>query len=183
MFLKKFGAAALLSAFALLPMVSSAAISPGTVLSGTMDQNISSGSAQVGPTFTISNAHSANYNINGATSYGHVSSVQKAGQGRPGKIQLTVDRIHTRAGNTYVTAGYVTSAQVITKSNATKEAVAGLAGAVVGSILTHGKTLGVLAGAAGAYLLAKNNRENVTINPGTKITVQLSQTRRQASHY
>lgn len=180
---KKLAAAAALSAVALLPVTGSAAIAPGTILSGTIDQSISSSSAQVGQTFTISNAHSANYNISGATIYGHVSSVQKAGQGRPGKIQLTVDRIHTRAGNNYQAAGYVTQADVITKSNATKEAVAGLAGAVVGSILTRGKTMGVLAGAAGAYLLAKNNRENVTINPGTKITVQLSQSRRQASHY
>lgn len=183
MTIKNLLAAAIVSAATLIPIAGLAAIAPGTVLSGTMDQSINSSSAQVGQTFTISNAHSPNYNINGATIYGHVSSAQRASQGRPGKIQLTVDRIRTRAGNTYVAAGYVTDAQVITKSNATKEAVAGLAGAVIGSIVTHGRTGGLLAGAAGGYLLAKNNRQNVTINPGSKITVQLSQTRRQASHY
>nr|MDQ2663796.1 hypothetical protein [Candidatus Eremiobacteraeota bacterium] len=69
MTIKNFLAAAIVSAATLIPIAGLAAIAPGTTLSGTMDQSINSSSAQVGQTFTISNAHSPNYNINGATIY------------------------------------------------------------------------------------------------------------------
>lgn len=169
--------------FVLIPAAALAAISAGTELTGTLDQNLSSKDAQVGQSFTISNAHTADYSINGATIYGHVVAVQRAGQGTPGKITLAIDKVNTRSGNVYQATGYVTTAAETTKSNATKEAVGAIAGAVVGSILTHGgaKTTGTLAGAAGGYILAKNNRENVTIAQGTGISVKLSATRRQAT--
>ena len=168
-----------------IPFIAAAQLTPGTTLTGTIDQDINSQNAVVGQSFTISNAHSSNYNINGATIYGHVSAVQRAGQGTPGQIQLTVDKVNTRSGNVYLASGYITEANVQTKSNATKEAVGAIAGAVVGNILTRGagKQGGMLAGAAGGYLLAKNNKAAVTIAAGTPVSVQLSSTRRQSSVY
>ena len=70
---------------ALAPLAALAQVTPGTTLVGTFDTNLSSNHAQPGTPFTISNAHSSNYDINGATIYGHVASVQSAGQGRPAK--------------------------------------------------------------------------------------------------
>lgn len=171
--------------FVLIPAAALAALTGGTTLTGTLDQSISSKDAYVGQTFTISNAHSSDYNVNGATIYGHVVAVQRAGQGTPGKVTLAIDKVNTRSGNVYVVSGFVTDAAETTKSNATKEAVGALAGAVVGNILTRGgaKTTGTLAGAAGGYILAKNNRENVTISQGTGISVRLSAARRQATHH
>jgi len=172
-------------AFAMIPFMAAAAIAPGTTLTGTLDQSISSKDAQVGQGFTISNAHTPDYNINGATIYGHVVSVQRAGQGTPGKVTLAIDKVNTRAGNVYQVSGFVTDAAEVTKSNASKEGASAIAGAVLGNILTRGaaKTTGTIAGAAAGYILAKNNRENVTIGAGTGISVQLSTARRQASIY
>ncbi|MFN2528955.1 MAG: hypothetical protein ABR584_09605 [Candidatus Baltobacteraceae bacterium] len=168
-----------------IPFIAAAQLTPGTTLTGTLDQDINSQNAVVGQGFTISNAHSSNYNINGATIYGHVADVQRAGQGTPGKIELAIDKVNTRSGNVYAATGYVAQANVQTKSNATKEAVGAIAGAVVGNILTHGggKTAGTLAGAAGGYLLAKNNKAAVTIGAGSTVSVQLSSSRRQSSVY
>jgi len=168
-----------------IPFIAAAQVTPGTTLTGTLDQDINSQNAVVGQSFTISNAHSSNYNVNGATIYGHVSNVQRAGQGTSGLIELTVDKVNTRSGNVYLATGYVSQANMTTKNNTTKEAVGAIAGAVVGNILTHGggKTLGTLAGAAGGYALAKNNRANVSVAAGSTVSVQLSSSRRQSSVY
>ena len=73
---------------ALAPLAASADLTAGTQLTGTMDKALSSNHAQVGETFTLSNVHSSNHDVNGATVYGHVSKVQAAGQGTPGRIGL-----------------------------------------------------------------------------------------------
>ncbi|MDQ6930205.1 MAG: hypothetical protein M3126_06020 [Candidatus Eremiobacteraeota bacterium] len=187
--IKTLRASAVALTLAFIPAIALAQVSPGTTLNGTLDQDINSQNAQVGQTFTISNAHSSNYNINGATIYGHVVSVQRAGQGTPGKLELQIDKVNTRSGNVYAATGYVSNANMTTKSNAGKEAVGAIAGAVVGSLLGHGgggKTFGTLAGAAGGYLYAKNSRENVNIAAGSNVSVAVSTARRQSSpprHY
>ena len=171
------------AALALVPLIAAAQISPGTELVGNMNQGLDSSSAQVGQRFTMSNVHTQNNNINGATIYGHVCDVQNAGQGRPGKIQLCFDKLHTRAGDSYALDGRATQVQVMTKSNAAKEAGGALVGMVVGNII--GKNLGTnaggLLGAAGGYLYAKNNRANVTIPQNAVVTVQVVRARRQAT--
>ena len=170
-------------ALAFIPLAAFAGITAGTTLTGTLDQDITSANAVVGQGFTMSNVHSSNYDVNGATIYGHVAAVQRAGQGTPAKLELVVDKVNTRSGNVYQVGGFVSQANVTTKSNATKEGVGALAGAVAGSILTHGSTTGLLAGAAGGYLIAHNSRENVTISQGSTVSVELSQSRRQSSVY
>ncbi len=170
----------------LSPLAASAAVSVGTQLTGSIDQSLSSNHATVGEPFTLSNVRSSDSNISGAKVYGHVTDVQKAGQGTPGKIALAYDRLVTRGGATYAISGSTVSAAVQTKSNAVKE----IGGAIVGDILGNyvgkhvggfGASVGGIAGAAGGYLAAKNNRQNVEIVPHTAVTLQIAQARRQAT--
>jgi hypothetical protein len=171
-------AAAALAVFA--PVVALAGISPGSKMVGTIDRTINSKSAQVGTPFILSNAHTTNYDINGATVYGHVSEVERAGQGRKAKISLAVDKVNTRSGNIYQIHGYTSNVQVNTKSNAGKEVGGAAGGALIGGLIGH--TAGAIIGGAGGFLLAKNSRENVTIPEGSIVTVQITQARRQAAH-
>ena len=168
-------AAALL---AIVPVAALAQISPGSILTGTFDQNLSSNHARVGDTVSISNAHSDNNYINGAKIWGHVASVQAAGQGRPGTITFAFDKVATRSGNVYAIQSYTTNVDVQTKSNATKELGGAAAGALVGGLLGHG--VGALIGAAGGAIAAKNNRENVLVPQGSAISVRIVRSRRQS---
>jgi len=166
--------------FAILPVAALAQLAPGTALVGTIDQNLSSNHAVVGQPITISNAHSPNYDIHGATIYGHVSSVQAAGQGTNGKITLAFDKVNTNAGNIYQVEGYASQVAVQTKSNTLKEVGGAAAGALVGGLLGHG--IGAVLGAGGGALYAKNSRQNVSISQGTQVTVQIVQARRQSRY-
>lgn len=154
----------------------SLAIGAGTTLTGTIDQGFDSNSARVNQPFTISNAHSSDHDVNGATIYGHVRAVQKAGQGTAGKIELDVDKINARSGNIYKVVGAVTEVQVNTKSNAGKETAAVAGGALVGALVGKG-TAAAIGGGAG-YLLAKNNKQDVSIPAGSYVTVQILQSQK-----
>ena len=171
-----------LVAAGLAPQVASAAISPGTQLVGTLDSSLSSKDAQVGQSFTMSNVHSADNNITGAVIYGHVASVQRAGQGTPGKIELAVDKMRTRSGSMYQLSGSAVGAQVDTKNNTLKEAGGAVAGMIVGNIVGKavGTNLGGLVGAAGGYLYAKNSKENVTVPQNSAVTIEVRNARPQA---
>jgi hypothetical protein len=164
--------------FAVLPLAALAQLTPGTTLSGSIDQNLSSNHVQVGTPVTISNAHSPDNHINGATVYGHVASYQAAGQGTPGKITLAFDKVVTRSGSTYLINGYATNVDVQTKNNTLKEVGGAAAGALVGGLLGHG--IGALIGAGAGGLYAKNNRQNINIPQGSSITIQVTRSRRQA---
>ena len=164
------------------PLVASAQVSAGTTLVGNIDQGLDSKSATVGQGFTMSGVHSTDNNIVGARVYGHVSDVQHAGQGTPGKIELAFDKLVTRSGNTYLISGRVMSADEETKNNTVKEVGGAVAGMIVGNILGKavGTNAGGLIGAAGGYVIAKNNRQNVSIPSNTPVTLQVLQSRRQA---
>ena len=180
--IRKLTAALATLAIAFLPLAARAQISAGTALYGTIDQSLDSGSAQVGQQFTMSNVHSGDNNITGATLYGHVIAVQKASQGRPGGITLGFDRLHTRSGNTYAIDGRATQVQENTKNNALKEVGGAVAGMIVGNIIGKavGTNLGGALGAAGGYIVAKNNRQQITIPSNSVVTVQVLASRRQA---
>ena len=130
-----------------------------------MDQSLDSKSVQVGQRFTMSDVHTQDNDINGATIYGHVSDVQRAGQGRTAKIELAFDKLHTRSGNSYALSGRAQNVQANTKNNTLKEVGGAVAGMIVGNVL--GKmvhtNVGGLLGAGGGYILAKNSKENITI--------------------
>ncbi len=184
--MKFFSTAAAAILIGLAPLAASAQVSVGTQLTGSIDQSLSSNHATIGEGFTMSNVHSSNNNITGARVYGHVADVQKAGQGRPGKISLAYDRLVTRSGYSYAISGSTVSAAVQTKSNAIKEIGGAVVGDIVGNYLGKhiggfGSSIGGIAGAAGGYLAAKNNRQNVEITPHTAVTLQISQARRQAT--
>ena len=181
-----FTAAALVAALSFTSVGASAqALGVGTMLNGTMTQDIGSKDAHVGQTVTLNNVTSADGSghVVGATMTGRVTAVQRAAQGRPGKVEVTFDRLSTADGHSYAIQSHVTNLTVKTKSNALKEAGGAVAGMLVGNYL--GKVIGVkgggLAGAASGYFLAKNNRENVTVPKGSVVTVKLTEVaRRQA---
>lgn len=166
----------------LVPLAASAQITPGTELIGTMDQNLSSNNVQVGQRFTMHNVHSQSNDLHDAVIYGHVAEVQAAGQGRPGKILLTYDKLHTNAGNSYAISARTNNVQVNTKNNTLKEAGGAVAGMIVGNVLGKaiGTNIGGLVGAAGGYVLAKNNRENVSIPQGATVNLTVTRAYRQA---
>jgi hypothetical protein len=167
----------------LVPLSALAQIESGTVLVGNMDQSLDSKNVQVGQRFTMSDVHSQDNNINGGTIYGHVSDVQRAGQGRPGKIELAFDKLRTRAGGSYALSGRATNVQTNTKNNTLKEVGGAVAGMIVGNVLGKavGTNLGGALGAGGGYLYAKNNRENVSIPQHAVVSVQVTQARRQST--
>jgi hypothetical protein len=174
---KNFTALIAAALFAAIPLGALAQIAPGTILIGTIDQDLSSNHVQPGTPFTISNAHTPNYEMNGATIYGHVASVQAAGQGTSGKITLAYDRVSTPSGD-YRIDGYTQNVDVQTKSNAGKTVGGAAAGALVGGLLGHG--VGALLGAGAGAAIAGNNRQNVLIPQGSAISVQIVRIRRQA---
>ena len=177
----KVTAAALTVALLAAPCVPAfAQVSPGTTLVGAIDQSLNSKTAQIGQTFTLTNVNSPNHDINGATVYGHVASVQHAGQGTSGQIGLAYDKINTRSGNIYQVNARTTNVNVQTKSNAGKEAMAAAGGALVGGLIGHG--VGAVIGGGTGLLVAKNSRQNVTIPQGSLVSVQILQARKQASH-
>jgi hypothetical protein len=170
-------------ALALTPLVASAQISSGTELVGTMDRSLDSGSAQVGERFTMHNVHSQDNDIHDAVIYGHVARVERAGQGRPGKIELAFDKLRTENGGSYALNARATNVQVNTKSNALKEVGGALAGMIVGNVLGKwmGTNIGGIIGAGGGYMVAKNNRQNVTIPPHANVTLQVLRAYRQGA--
>ena len=151
-------------------------------LTGTMDQTISSSSAQVGDRFVISNVTpGADGAIANATVYGHVAGA--TGRPRPkARVRLAFDWIRLYDGKQYPLVARPVHIDVVTKSNAAREGV----GAVVGDLLGNyiGKVIGVgllgPLGLVGGYLIAKNARQNVTIPQNSLITLQLIRSLRQA---
>ena len=180
--IRRLSTLAAIAALALVPLAASAQISAGTELNGTIDQSLDTKSAVVGQRFTMSNVHSQDNNINGATIYGHVDSVQSAGQGRKAQISLAFDKLRTRSGGSYALDGRATAVQENTKSNAVNEAGGAVAGMIVGNIVGKklGTNMGGLLGAAGGYIYAKNAQQNVTIPANSAVTVQVIRARRQA---
>lgn len=162
-----------------------AALTQGTLLNGTIDQNLSSNHAYVGERVTLSNVTNddGSGSVVGGRLYGEVTQVVPAGQGTPGKIRMHFSRLVTHGGAVYSVDTQVTGVKAQTKNNALKEVGGALGGMLIGNAI--GKTLfhvggfGIL-GAAGGFLLAKNNRENVSISAGSVVQVRvLSVSRRQ----
>jgi len=177
---------ALIALLFVTTIAANAALTQGTLLDGTINADYSSNHAYTGQSVTVSNVRSddGSGTVRNATLYGYVSAVQKAGQGTPGKIRFRFTELVNGNGVRYTIDSRVTNVNVQTKNNAGKEAGGALAGMLVGNAI--GKTLfgisgGGLVGAAGGFLLAKNNRQNVDVPAGSYIQVEiLSVTRRQS---
>ncbi|HEY8296963.1 MAG TPA: glycine zipper domain-containing protein [Candidatus Baltobacteraceae bacterium] len=164
-----------------------AAPTAGTTLNGTMTQSIDTKSAYVGQSVELTNVSSSDGSgaIRGGKIYGHVTRVVHAGQGRKAQLQITFDRLVLPSGSTYAVDGIVTGMQANTKNNTVKEAAGAVGGMILGNIV--GKTVfhtgvGGLLGAAGGYIIARNNRENMSVPQGSVVKVKLLAARRQAHH-
>ncbi len=161
----------------------SSPVAPGMELQGTINQSIDSANASPGEPFTISNVTSADGSgrIVGATISGHVADVTKPGLGRNARVRLAYDRIVLANGRSYGLDARPLHVQVMTKSNAPREA----GGAVVGDLLGNwiGKTIGVAVlgpiGLVGGFLVAKNARQNVVIPQSSLVTLQVLRAYRQ----
>jgi hypothetical protein len=179
-------AAAILSIL-MVTQVADAAPYAGQQLAGTITTSVSTSNAYVGQPVTLQNVSSEDGSVHGATMYGTVTRVVRAGQGKTAQLLMTFHRLVLPSGATYAVNGTVTGMQSQTKSNALKEVGGAVAGMIVGNII--GKTIfhasngiGGFLGAAGGYLVAKNNRENMTVPSGSAVRVTLRTARRQASH-
>ena len=160
---------------------------PGTQLNGTITNDLNSKNAYVGEPVVLTNVTSASGSgsIVGARLYGTVTRAVKAGQGRPGQLDITFTRLRFSNGTTYSVSGQVTGMKVVTKNNALKEAGGALAGMLVGNmigkVLFHMSGIGFL-GAVGGFLIAKNNRQDVIVPAGSVVGVRLNVVRRQPYH-
>jgi hypothetical protein len=175
-------AVAALSLTLCIPQVASAQ-SAGATYSGRINKSISTSNAYVGEPVAITGVRTGSGT---GTMYGTVTRVVRAGQGRQAQLGMNFSRLTLSNGASYSVNGVVTGMQANTKSNALKEAGGAVAGMIAGNII--GKTIfhtgmGGLIGAAGGYLLARNNKQNVTVPAGSIVQVQLRSVRRQAGHH
>jgi len=162
-------------------VVAQAAPTSGGYYNGQLVNPIDSRTAYVGERVQLSAVSGPG--VSGGILYGTVTKVVHAGQGRPGQLQVTFNRFVTGSG-TYAVDGVVTNANAQTKNNAGKEVVGAVAGMLVGNAI--GKTvfhsgIGGIVGAAGGFLIAKNNRQDVTISKNATMQVKLLSSRRQSS--
>lgn len=165
--------------------VAGAAPVAGTQLAGVITSTVSTSNAVVGQSVVLRHVSDGRGDIAGATMYGSVTHVVRAGQGRPAQLQMRFTRLVLPSGATYAVDGVTTGMQANTKNNTLKEAGGALAGMLVGNMI--GKTIfhasgGGLVGAAGGFLIAKNNRQNMDVPAGSAVRVTLQSARRQASH-
>jgi len=163
------------------------ALSPGTTFSGTINQTVDTANAYIGQQVSITNASAPGAGIYNATMYGTVTHLVRAGQGRPAELRITLHTLRLSNGAQYAISGVVTGWKAQTRRNTLKEIGGAVAGMLVGNVLgawVLGSTLHGVAGAAGAaggFLLAKNNRQNMVVGAGSQVQVELLSARRQSS--
>jgi hypothetical protein len=156
------------------------AAAQNTDLSGILGSALDSKSAFVGEAVTLRDVTSFDGSIRGAMLFGSVTDVTRPGQGRNARVALHFDKLRLSDGSTKQIDGFVLSMKVQTKSNAAKEIGGAVLGMLVGSAL-FGVGGGSIIGAAGGYVVAKDNRSDVVIPENTDVTVRLGNPRRQAN--
>jgi hypothetical protein len=151
-------------------------------LTGLIAGSLDSKSAYAGEPVTLYNVASNDGAIVHGTLLGTVTDVTPAGQGRNAQVRMHFDRLRNLDGSETRIDGVVVSVEVKTKSNAAKEIGGALLGMLAGNAI--GKAFGIngggIAGAAGGFLIAKDNRANVVIPADSAVTVQLVNPRRQS---
>jgi hypothetical protein len=164
-----------------MPALAQQTLPQGAVVKGNLTQPLSSKSANVGDGFTLVHVGSQDGSVTGATIYGHVAAVQRAGTGHPGQMQLAFDRIQFADGtSTDVRGQTISMSQKQQGSNpAVRDAIGAVGGMIVGNII--GKWIGTptnvggLAGAAGGFLIANNMHDDFSVPSGSTIGLRLSQ--------
>jgi hypothetical protein len=152
-----------------------------TVIQGTLEQSISSKTAQVGDPFVLDVTPpfpADDQRYSGAHIYGHVAAVRKAGGMKKGGVQLAFDRITLIDGTTASLTGLVLSLDAKQGGSTAGRAIIG---AVIGDFLGNyiGKHLGTNAGGAigavGGGIYAASLGTNVVINQGTNVSIKTTE--------
>ena len=171
-----------------LPLAASAQYSGDTLLpsqsvvTGSLEQPISSKSANVGDPFVLDvqapyPADDARYQ--GARVYGHVSAVSHASLSHKGVVQLATDRLTLADGTTASLISQILSVDSQgNRSNTTAKAIVGGAiGAFVGNYFGKhiGTDVGGAVGAIGGALYAASTGQNVTLNQGSQVSLKTTQ--------
>ncbi len=188
------------AAIAALPLAASAQatgdtlLPSQTVLNGTLEQQISSRTAQVGDPFVLDvqgpfPADDQRYT--GAKVYGHIATVAHAGGMKKGSVALAFDRLALQDGTTAALQGQVLSldAQGNKSNSTTKAIVGGVVGQIVGNYIGKhiGTDVGGAVGAIGGAIYASNTGQNITIGQGSQVSLKTTApvtvlSRRQAGY-
>jgi hypothetical protein len=165
----------------------------GSVLKVRLDDPIGSDQSQRGDRFTATVTDSSGYGVpSGTRVEGVVTDVQRASSNRPGMLDVDFQTLRLPDGKSYRIAGSPTSldshsvhktsdGRLVARSsgsNKTKFIAYGAgAGFLIGSLLGHNVTGGLL-GAAAGYLYGQNqkshsNGRNVVLKPGTQFGVRM----------
>jgi hypothetical protein len=141
----------------------------GAQISGTIQQELRSKTAQDGDQFTMVTS-------GGSTIYGHLSQVDRANIGRKAHLKLNFDSIRFPDGTTSRIHATAVAVQQHKQVNYTRAAGTALGGMIAGNIL--GKAIGVgiggAVGLAGGALLAANTASDIDIPAGASATIQLT---------
>jgi len=166
-------------------------LAQGTQITATMDTQLSTATANPGDPFTMHVTPPYPNNDDryaGAVISGRVLAVTRASRGTTPQLQLGIERLTLNDGTSVDLDAQVTSEQSQTaQKNGAKVAAETLGGMIIGNII--GKTVfqaagGGLIGAVGGLLYGLNDKTNITVQTGSKITVTVARDiviRRQAT--
>lgn len=164
------------------------------VVTGSLEQQINSKSANVGDPFVLdvqAPYPADDQRYAGARVYGHVSAVTHASLGHKGVVQLATDRITLADGTTASLTSQVLS--IDAQGNKSNSTVKTIVGAAVGQVLGNyvgkhiGTNVGGAIGAIGGAIYAANTGQNITLGQGSQVSVKTTQpatilSRRQAGY-
>lgn len=188
------------TALAALPLAASAQYAGDTllpsqsVIQGTLEQSISSKTAQVGDPFVLD--VTAPYpgddqRYQGAKVYGHVNTVGRAGGMHKGSVGLAFDRLTLADGTTASLQGQVLSldAQGNRANTTTKAIVGGVVGQVLGNYIGKhiGTDIGGAVGMIGGAIVAASSGQNIQVGQGSTVSMKTTApstvlSRRQAGY-
>jgi hypothetical protein len=147
-----------------------ATLTSGSQINAIMDQQLDSGTANVGDPFSMHVVAPYPQNDDryaGASISGHVLQVVRAGRGTNPTLQLGIDRMTLHDGTTVDLPAQVTTAGTKQQNkNGAQVALSTIGGMILGNVI--GKTVfhtggGGIVGAAGGFLYGLNKKANVTL--------------------
>jgi hypothetical protein len=146
-------------------------IPAGSTITGTIQQEINTKTAQDGQRFTMVSS-------SGSRIYGHISEVDRANIGRKAHVKLNFDSVRFSDGSRAPIDATLTSVASKTTINYGQAAGQVIGGMIVGNIIGKavGTNLGGLVGVAGGALLAANTSTNIDIPAGAQATIKLNST-------
>lgn len=141
----------------------------GSTIDGTVQQDLSSRTAEDGQTFTVLTS-------SGSHIYGHLSQVVRATPTRKAHLKLNLDRIRFSDGTVAPLDAEIIGVTQNRRTNYVQAAGQVLGGMIVGNIIGKavGTNLGGLVGVAGGGLLAANTASNIEIPAGSPMRVRLN---------